>query len=128
MSSIENFFKTIPPVTRALLVATFSVTIGVVTHVISLESIFLDWDSVLSKLQIWRVFSEFFYIGPFSISWLFHMYFFVQYSSKLEKHSCFTYPVAQSGSFLYFIILQIIFLNSLSLLFFSTHRKISFCF
>ncbi|XP_053992832.1 uncharacterized protein LOC128883955 [Hylaeus volcanicus] len=122
MSSLEDFFKTMPPVTRALLVATFSVTIGVVTHVISLDSIFLNWELVLSKFQIWRVLSEFFYIGPFSISWLFHMYFFVQYASKLEKHSCFTYPAAQSGSFLYFIILQMLFLNSLSLLFFSSYR------
>lgn len=110
-----------PPVTRALLVVTFAMTLGVVFQMVGIEHFYLDWVLVYKKIQIWRLITDYFFIGPFSLGWLFHMYFFIQFSSKLEAHACFSRRAADAGSFLYFIVLQMLFLDSLSLLLFAPH-------
>lgn len=119
----EAFIKEMPPVTRMLLGATFVTTLGIVLGWFGVEHFLLDWVLVYKQMHIWRLFTDYLFIGPFSIGWLFHMYFFVQFSSKLERHAVFSRHARDAGSFLYFIVLQMIFLDSISLLLYAPHGK-----
>ena len=46
----------------------------------------LDWYSVTSKFQLWRLFTTFFFLGPFSISFIFGMMMMYYCLSSIEAH------------------------------------------
>ena len=42
---------------------------------------------VLGKLQVWRLFTNFFFFGAISLDFFFHMFFLVRYCRMLEEGS-----------------------------------------
>ena len=42
---------------------------------------------VLGKLQVWRLFTNFFFFGAISLDFFFHMFFLVKYSNALEEQN-----------------------------------------
>lgn len=43
--------------------------------------------STQEKCQPWRILTTFFYFGPFSLDFVFHLFFFMRYSRMLEESS-----------------------------------------
>lgn len=121
----EAFFRQIPPVTKFMLVATFAVTLAFVLGLFNVRWILLDWVLVTQKLHVWRLFTDCFFAGPFSFSWLFHMYFFVSFSSKLENHPSFSPRLIGKGGYLFFIVLQMLALDLISLAFYAPKGTIA---
>lgn len=119
----EAVFKEMPPITRAILVGTFGVTLFFVLGLLNVQWILLDWVLVTKKLHIWRLFTDYLFVGPFSFSWLFHAYFFVTFSSKLESHPSFSSRLIGHGGYLYFVCLQMIALDVISLIFYPPTGK-----
>lgn len=119
----EAYFKDMPSVTRAILVGTFTITLTFVLGLFNIRWILLDWTLVYKKLHLWRLCTDYFFAGPFSFGWLFHMYFFTTFSSKLERHPSFASNLIGKGGYLFFIFLQMISLDLLSLVFYPPTGK-----
>ncbi|KAF8819785.1 Der1ER1 [Cardiosporidium cionae] len=112
----EEWFRSLPPVTKWLGVATFVLTLSWTLQLVDPMLFLFDRSLVFQKLQIWRLFTAFLFIGKFSFGWLMHVYLWVQFSGQLEKNSIFT--SAGPGSYLWFILLQMLMINLLGLIFY----------
>ena len=56
--------------------------------IVSPFSLYYSWTMVWDRGQFWRVFTNFFFFGAkFSLEFLFHMFFLVQYCRSLEEGS-----------------------------------------
>lgn len=113
-SGPEGWYNNLPNVTKYFITIIFIVTLLISCNILSVVYFILDWGLIYYNYQIWRIFLNFVYVGKFSISWVFFMSLFVQFSSSLEKNSIFN----SAGSYLYFITIQCFFLSVLSLAFF----------
>jgi Derlin-2/3 len=49
--------------------------------------LYLNWSLVIQRMQLWRLFTTFFFFGPLSLDWLFHMFFLQRYLRMLEINS-----------------------------------------
>lgn len=108
----EQWYKSLPPITRFGLTSIFGVTCLSQMGVVSPGLIILDWTLVCHRLHLWRMFTNVFFFGDFNLGFIFHMYFFQSFSSRLENHETFLRP----GEFLFFMLCQVFFLDVLSLL------------
>lgn len=49
------------------------------------QVLLLDWEPTILKLQLWRLFTPFFYLGPLGLNFLLTAHFSWTYMSQLEK-------------------------------------------
>eukprot|EP00792_Barthelona_sp_PAP020_P011572 TRINITY_DN564_c0_g1_i1.p1 TRINITY_DN564_c0_g1~~TRINITY_DN564_c0_g1_i1.p1 ORF type:complete len:225 (+),score=38.92 TRINITY_DN564_c0_g1_i1:58-732(+) len=106
-NTVIDFIKKIPIVTRCYLFVILIFTILCHFGVLSPFDLCLYWKHIIHRRQLWRLFTSFFYLGDFSISFALHLYFFFDYSRSLEEN----YFSGKSGDFLFFLL----FSGSLSL-------------
>eukprot|EP00933_Yihiella_yeosuensis_P026109 TRINITY_DN20256_c0_g6_i1.p1 TRINITY_DN20256_c0_g6~~TRINITY_DN20256_c0_g6_i1.p1 ORF type:complete len:272 (-),score=43.23 TRINITY_DN20256_c0_g6_i1:139-876(-) len=107
----EQWYKNLPLLTRIGLTTVFVFTILAQIEILNPRLIILDWTLVINKLQVWRLFTATMYFGPLGFPFLFQMYFFTSFSSKLEKNEVF----AQPGDYLFFLLFQMLLLCVISL-------------
>lgn len=107
----EQWYKGLPPLTRIGLTTFFVVTVLVQLEILDPMLIFLNWPLVINKLQVWRLLTSVAFFGKFSFQFLFQMYFFSSFSSKLERNEIFNQP----GDYLFFLLTQILLLDVISL-------------
>mmetsp|Transcript_1264 Transcript_1264/g.1413 ORF Transcript_1264/g.1413 Transcript_1264/m.1413 type:complete len:162 (-) Transcript_1264:38-523(-) len=107
----EQWYKNLPLLTRIGLTAIFGVTVLVQLEILNPMLLSLNWPLIINKLQVWRLLSSVFFFGTFSFQFLFQLYFFSSFSSKLETNEIF----AQPGDYLFFLLTQILLLDVLSL-------------
>lgn len=107
----EQWYKNLPIITKIGLTVIFGVTVLVQMGVLDPSLITLDWFLVIYKLQVWRLLTSVMFFGTFSFQFLFQMYFFTSFSSKLEQNEVFSQP----GDYLFFMLVQILLLDVISL-------------
>mmetsp|Transcript_47025 Transcript_47025/g.57770 ORF Transcript_47025/g.57770 Transcript_47025/m.57770 type:complete len:240 (+) Transcript_47025:75-794(+) len=107
----EQWYKNLPLLTRIALTTFFGVTVFVQLGFLDPMLIALNWPMVINKLQVWRLLTPVAFFGTFSFQFLFQMYFFSSFSSKLEQNEAFAAP----GDYLFFLLLQIVLLDVISL-------------
>ncbi|PHJ23924.1 der1er1 [Cystoisospora suis] len=112
----EAWFFSLPPVTRAVTCVTFACTLLSAIQLMPAALLILNWQLVFNKLQVWRLLTNVLFIGRFSFGWVLHMYMWTQVSSDLENNAVFVQ--ASKGAYLYFIVLQTLCLDVISLVFF----------
>ena len=66
MSSPGEWYQSLPPVCKFWGTACVLTTIGVQMSVIDPRAIYLDYPMVIKKFQIWRLFTNFCFLGGFS--------------------------------------------------------------
>lgn len=108
----EQWYKSLPILTRIGLTTFFCVTVLTQIGILDPALLALNWQLVLNKLQVWRLLTSVCFFGPFSFQFLFQMYFFSSFSSKLESNEIFAKP----GDYLFFLITQIISLDLISMI------------
>ncbi|KAF1872592.1 hypothetical protein Lal_00016428 [Lupinus albus] len=85
MSSPAEFYHSLPPICKAYgtacLVATAAYQIGLYNPVY----IALVYEHVFYRFQIWRLFTNFFFLGPFSINFGIRLLMIARYGVQLEK-------------------------------------------
>ena len=79
MSSFQDWYLEIPPVTRGYLTASVVTTAVCALEVVSPFSLYFSARLIVVKLQVWRLFTNFFFFGSLSLDFLFHMFFLVRY-------------------------------------------------
>jgi Derlin-2/3 len=124
-NSPEAWFKSLPPVTRAVLVTLFSSTCLAMMGLFDPSIIALDWFVVtrkyvypyrfliLCRYQLWRVLTSGLFLGGFSFGFVMQLYFFTNFGSKLESDQRFNQT---PGEYVYFLIIISFFASLASLL------------
>lgn len=85
MEVFNFFFQQSPKITKILTLSCIAVSLLTWFEVVSPLSLYLNPKLIFSNFQIWRIFTNFFYFGEFSISLIFHMLMFFRNSKLLEK-------------------------------------------
>jgi len=98
-NSPEDWFKSLPPVTRTYLVLAFGTTacvsFGIIRNVMNL---LLSMDLVWYKFEVWRLLTCFLFFGKFSFPFLFQMFILVRYFQSYEQNPYVTTRGALDGS------------------------------
>ena len=84
---IEAWFFDIPPVTRTYVTLCFATTCACALELLSPLSLYFNARAICTRMQLWRLVTNFLYFGPFGLDFLFHMFFLVRYSRLLEEGS-----------------------------------------
>ena len=87
MSLVEEWWKSVPPVTRSYICLSVLTTAAVALDVVTPYKLYLDWTLVLNSAHVWRVFTTFLFFGNFNLDFLFHMFFLYRYCKMLETNS-----------------------------------------
>lgn len=85
MSSPAEFYHSLPPITKAYgticVLATATYTLGIYNPV----HIALLYDKVFYNFQVWRLFTNFIFLGPFSINFGIRLLMILRYGVQLEQ-------------------------------------------
>mmetsp|Transcript_16004 Transcript_16004/g.34763 ORF Transcript_16004/g.34763 Transcript_16004/m.34763 type:complete len:229 (-) Transcript_16004:367-1053(-) len=87
MASIEEWYKQMPVITRSYLTLSFLTTASCALEIISPFSVYFNARLIFRKMQIWRLFTNFFFFGHMGLDFLFHMFFLARYCRLLEEGS-----------------------------------------
>jgi len=85
MDDIRAAINRIPPVTRFSLGLTLLLSFCLTYAIITPYVVLLDWTAVFQG-QVWRILTTFFYVGPFSMPFLFGMMMIYYTMSSIETH------------------------------------------
>ncbi|GIL84165.1 hypothetical protein Vretimale_15817 [Volvox reticuliferus] len=83
--AIEEWYKSLPVVTRAYITMAFLTTAGCTMEIITPYSVYFNAQLVFKQLQLWRLATNFFYFGSLGMDFVFHMFFLLKYSKALEE-------------------------------------------
>ncbi|POM72268.1 Der1-like family [Phytophthora palmivora] len=83
--SIEAWYYGLPYVTRFYLSVCFGSTLLSTLGFLNPQSLYLDFDLVWQRFQLWRLTTCFMYLGSFSFPFLMQLMILTNYSSRLEE-------------------------------------------
>ena len=70
---MEDFIKSIPPITRTWLLTTVGIAIAAKLNLIDPYIIFFDPTMIRKSFQVWRLVTPFFSFGKVDFPWVFQM-------------------------------------------------------
>ena len=115
MDDLKTFYFQMPPITRYYLTSIF-ITATIATYFKSLQIliyyIFLDYELALKSFQIWRLFTNVFFIGGFSTSFLFFVVI-IYMNFKNQEQTVIT--LRAYATFIMMIVYLLIFLNIINI-------------
>ena len=116
MDDFKTLYFKVPPITRYYLTSLF-VTAIIATYFKSLQIIiyyiFLDYDLIFKQFQIWRLFTNLFFIGGFSTSFLFFVVMVYMNFKAQEESSILLRAYAQ---FIMMLVYLLLFLNVINII------------
>ena len=111
-NSPEEWYKNMPIMTRTFVTSIFVVTVLVTLGIMDPYLLVLDWPMIVNKFHIWRIATCVLFFGPFSMQWMFQMYFLTSFGTKLENNEVF----AQPGDFPFFVVFNLVLLSIISVI------------
>ena len=130
MSEIKEFYYSIPPFSRYYLSAIFALSF-MLTYMKSqrlisfISYLFLDFQLVFKKLQIWRLFTNLFIIGPFSMNFLMFCLMFYSIVVKSERQAIYIKRYAEFLMMIFYLIISLNLINYLSYIFFDIKPSVT---
>jgi Derlin-2/3 len=85
MSSPGEYYNSLPPVSKAYGTFCFLTTTAFQLGLINPYYMSLDYNLVVKNLQIWRLVTNFFFLGPFSINFAIRLLLIARYGVQLER-------------------------------------------
>eukprot|EP00965_Chrysotila_dentata_P075024 2478391-Pleurochrysis_carterae.AAC.3 len=85
--SPEEWYRSLPKITRGYLTTALATTVCVQLELISPMLIYLDFESVVSKLELWRLVTNFCFFGKFGFPFMFSLFFLVSHAFVLTQAS-----------------------------------------
>ena len=88
MVSIEEWYRSLPYLTRGWLTTSFIVSLLVTFRVLSPATIALSWEPIISQLQVWRLVSNFFFFAALNDAMMMFLNFYmlVTYCRPMETN------------------------------------------
>ena len=99
----ENWYRSLPPITRIVLTAVFATTCLVQLGLLNPHLIILDWKLVGNSFHIWRPLTSALFFGKFSFQFVMGLYFLSSFGGKLERSDRFVVAPADYVFFLIFV-------------------------
>ncbi|XP_050387492.1 derlin-1-like [Argentina anserina] len=81
----RRYFRTIPPVSKTILVTCLMTTSAYYLQLFDYQNISLDYGLVFKQYQVWRLFTNFIFLGRFSFPYAVEIFIIAKYSVSLEK-------------------------------------------
>ncbi len=107
MDVFNFFFQESPKITKILTLTCMIISLMTWFEIISPLFLYFNYELIFKKYQIWRIFTNIFYFGNFSLSLIFHLILFFRNSKYLEK-SVFK---GNSADYIYFLFVSIFILS-----------------
>ncbi|KAG2692216.1 hypothetical protein I3760_08G042000 [Carya illinoinensis] len=85
MSTPAEYYRSLPPVCKTYGVACLMTTSAFYLGLFEYYSISLDYGLVLKHFQVWRLITNFFFLGPFSFPFAFLLIIIAKYGVALER-------------------------------------------
>ncbi|MCO5562694.1 hypothetical protein L7F22_016324 [Adiantum nelumboides] len=85
MSSPADYYKSLPPVSKAYGTICFLTTLGYQLGLVNVYLLLMDYEKVLYQLQVWRLLTNFLFLGPFSINFGIRLLMIARYGVQLEQ-------------------------------------------
>eukprot|EP00823_Brevimastigomonas_motovehiculus_P004591 TRINITY_DN3059_c0_g1_i1.p1 TRINITY_DN3059_c0_g1~~TRINITY_DN3059_c0_g1_i1.p1 ORF type:complete len:237 (+),score=29.61 TRINITY_DN3059_c0_g1_i1:71-781(+) len=85
MTTVQQWFQSLPPVTKTCLCAIGAISALASFKVLPVIYLYFDLTLIFGHFQIWRILSSCLFLGTFSMPFIFQCYFFVHYTSQLEN-------------------------------------------
>lgn len=101
----EEWFYSLGTITRTLFSTILLVTTMVSFQLLDPHLLLLDWRLVSSKFEIWRLFSNFVFFGPFSFPFVMSLFMFAQYGSRYEADPYDTGAGGNSADFAWMLVI-----------------------
>jgi hypothetical protein len=73
LMQIEEWWATMPRITKACFVFSLGSTLAVTAGAITPLHLWLDWDNIYHNFHIWRLVTNFFFFGKFGMGFIFSM-------------------------------------------------------
>ncbi|GAQ79084.1 hypothetical protein KFL_000240150 [Klebsormidium nitens] len=86
MATPGEWYHSLPPVSRTFGTLCFGATVANALGLVSPMSLILSWDLIFKKFQIWRLVTNFIFLGKFSFPFAMFLMYIARYSVQLEKH------------------------------------------
>ncbi|KAA6420069.1 MAG: derlin- -like isoform 2, partial [Trebouxia sp. A1-2] len=83
--AIEDWYKQLPPVTRAYITLCVLTTAGCALEVITPFNIYFNARLIFQKGEVWRLLTTFMFFGSLGLDFVFHMFFIDQVQQVLWK-------------------------------------------
>ncbi|XP_059461127.1 derlin-1.1-like [Corylus avellana] len=85
MSTPAEYYRSLPPVSKAYGVACFMTTAAFSLGLYDPSRISLEYGLVIKSFQVWRLLTNFFFLGPFSLPFAFRLLIIAKYGVSLER-------------------------------------------
>jgi len=105
--TIEEWYRSIPMYTRVIGLSMFITTLAYTLGILNIFWILFDADKII-KLQLWRLITDFLFIGKFSFNFIIEIMMLSNFGAKLENNEIFTAASAGDGAYLFFLLYQMI--------------------
>lgn len=102
--SIQDWFKSIPLITKGFLVSTLLSGALLSFGMISPMDLVFVWPLVKNKFNVWRLFTSFIYAGPFSFNFAMHTYVLYENCKRYEANPFNTGAGGTSADFLWMLL------------------------
>lgn len=79
---IEEWYLSLPRVTRAYLTAIVATTLALYLELVSLLLLYLNFGLVYDRFEIWRLVTNFLFFGHFGLGFFFHLTFLCALSNR----------------------------------------------
>mmetsp|Transcript_42054 Transcript_42054/g.50980 ORF Transcript_42054/g.50980 Transcript_42054/m.50980 type:complete len:233 (+) Transcript_42054:401-1099(+) len=86
-TTLEDWYKQMPIITRSYLTLSFLTTASCALEILSPFTVYFNARLIFRKMQLWRLFTNFFFFGQMGLDFLFHMFFLARYCRMLEEGS-----------------------------------------
>ncbi|GAV75703.1 DER1 domain-containing protein [Cephalotus follicularis] len=85
MSTPAEYYRSLPPVSKAYGVTCLMTTSALYLGLYYPSTIALSYEDVIKRFQIWRLITNFFYLGPFSFPFAIRLIMIAKYGVSLER-------------------------------------------
>ncbi|XP_050223740.1 derlin-1.1-like [Mercurialis annua] len=85
MSTPAEYYNSLPPVSKTYGVACLMTTAAYYLGLYDAWIIALSYEDVIKRFQIWRLITNFFFLGPFSFPFAFRLIIIAKYGVSLER-------------------------------------------
>eukprot|EP01130_Rhizamoeba_saxonica_P007919 TRINITY_DN3201_c0_g1_i3.p1 TRINITY_DN3201_c0_g1~~TRINITY_DN3201_c0_g1_i3.p1 ORF type:complete len:213 (+),score=18.90 TRINITY_DN3201_c0_g1_i3:15-653(+) len=113
---VDQWLKNLPIITKTYMLACILTTLAVEMDLISFLKLYLNFDLIYNKGEVWRLGTNFLFFGEFGLYYIFHMCFLVRHSRLLEENSF----RGRTGDFLFLYLFGAVILLILDWVFWYT--------
>ncbi|KAA8533897.1 hypothetical protein F0562_031414 [Nyssa sinensis] len=85
MSTPLQYYQSLPPVSKTYAVICLMTSGAFHLELYNVWNIALYYEDVLKRFQVWRLITNFFFIGPFSFTFAFRLLIILRYGVSLER-------------------------------------------